>query len=194
VADHDQEDQFDGLERWAAEARAREAADARVRERWLRTQAEEDARLVQVLTGLAERRTEAIATTTSGYQVTGRVAAVGQDFLAMSGSLGRTTLVPFSALAWVRPVAVGRRPAVAFGPHPADPGWPDDLAAGDAASLADVLSHAAASRPRVSLHALGASLAGELRAVGVDVLVIETSGEPAALAYVRLTRSRTSPS
>ncbi len=36
-------DDLEGLERWAADARAREAADARVRERWLRAQAEEEA-------------------------------------------------------------------------------------------------------------------------------------------------------
>src|SRR3954449_10120436 len=44
------------LERWAADARAREAADARVRERWLRAQAAEEASLAGVLLALAERR------------------------------------------------------------------------------------------------------------------------------------------
>src|SRR5215213_6343157 len=44
------------LERWAADARAREAADARVRERWLRAQAAEDASLAGVFLALAERR------------------------------------------------------------------------------------------------------------------------------------------
>jgi hypothetical protein len=186
VAD-DRDPGFDGLERWAAEARAREAAAARSRERWLRTQAEEGARLQQVLIGLAERRAEAVVTTTAGHQVTGQVRAVGQDFVALVNGPGRMTLVPLPALAWVRPVREPKRRAgMALGPDPDDTAYPDELVGGHSAALVDVLSHAAATRPRLALHALGASLAGELRAVGVDVLVIETAGEPPGLAYVRL--------
>ena len=185
----DQDDAgLEGLERWAADARAREAAEARARERWLRTQAEEDARLAQVLAGLAERRAPAVATTTTGHSVNGRVTAVGEDFLALSGPAGRLTLIPLAALAWVRPSGgfQGRRRAVALGPDPAEGGTEDELPGGTSATLVDVLSHAAAERPRVSLRVAGATLTGELRAVGLDVLVVETSGEPASLAYVRL--------
>src|SRR4051794_41889772 len=49
-------DGIEDLERWAADARAREAAEARVRERWLRSQAEEGASLAGILLALAERR------------------------------------------------------------------------------------------------------------------------------------------
>ena len=181
----DIEADIDGLERWAADARAREAAEARVRERWLRTQAEEDAHLSQVLAGLAERRSETVVTTTGGNHVSGRVTALGRDFLALAGPGGRTTLVPLAALAWVRTMSERRRRSgLALGPDPIDPGSPDEH--GGAAALADVLAHAAAGRPRVTLHALGATLAGELRAVGADVLVVETSVDPPGLTYVRL--------
>ena len=75
---------LDDLERWAAEARAREAADARVRERWLRTQAEEGGRLGLVLAGLAERRADVLLTTVAGRAIAGRLLAVGQDFVAIT--------------------------------------------------------------------------------------------------------------
>lgn len=186
MADPDQAD-LEGLERWAADARAREASDARVRERWLRTQAEEDARLTQVLAGLAERRAEVTATTTAGHHVTGRVTAVGSDFLALAGAGGRTTLVPLAALAWVRPTGERlRRASLVLGPDPTDPGGPQDPVDAASPALVDVLGHAAAERPSVSVRVLDAALTGELRAVGVDVLVVETSGEPPGLAYVRL--------
>jgi hypothetical protein len=97
------DDVLTGIERWAAEARAREAAEARVRERWLRTQAQEDARFAAVLAGLAERRGVARLATTAGREVQGRVSAVGQDFVALDGLGGRVTLVTVGALAWVRP-------------------------------------------------------------------------------------------
>jgi hypothetical protein len=50
----------------------------------------------------------------------------------------------------------------------------------------DVLAHPAATRPRVSVVAGSATITGELRAVGVDVLVLETAGEQAALVYIPL--------
>ena len=178
---------LESLERWAADARAREAAEARVRERWLRTQAEEDARLAQVLAGLAERRAEVVATTTAGHSVTGRATSLGSDFLAIAGAAGRTTLVPLAALAWCRPTPDRRRrPTLALGAEPADPGLPGELPADSSATLVDVLSHAAPTRPRVSLQTHGATITGELRAVGVDVLVVETETDPRGLVYVRL--------
>lgn len=178
---------FDDLERWAAEARAREAAEARVRERWLRTQAEEDARLSQVLAGLAERGADVIVTTTAGRAVPGRFAGLGQDFVAVRGP-GRTTLVPLASVAWVRPASTERRrrSGVGLGPDPVGLGDGDDVGLSRSAALADVLAHAVVDRPRVALQAQGAALAGELRAVGLDVLVVETSGEPLGLTYVRL--------
>jgi len=51
--------------------------------------------------------------------------------------------------------------------------------------LADVLAQAAGQRPRVSVQAGAASVTGDLRAVGTDVLTVRTDGA-AGLVYVRL--------
>lgn len=181
---------LDDLERWAAEARAREAAEARVRERWLRTQAEEGGRLASVLAGLAEQEADVVVTTAGGRAVSGRVSGVGGDFVAVVSPPGRTTLVALGAVAWVRPAPEaggGRRnlrASPAMGPDDGAP--PEDCEAPPRATLADVLAQAVADRPRVAVFAANASLTGELRAAGLDLLVIEPSGAPAALAYVRL--------
>jgi hypothetical protein len=106
-----------GVERWAAEARAREAADARMRERWLRRSAEEEAELAGLLLDLAERRVPALVTTTSGRRHTGRLAAVGADFVALRRPDDRITLVALGALASVR--VAGQQPAMRSGTQPA---------------------------------------------------------------------------
>lgn len=174
--------ELDGLERWAAEARAREAADARARERWLRTQAEEDARLRQVLQGLAERGTTVTAATAAGRHLTGRLLRVGDDFVLLEGPGGRKNLVALAALAWCRTVhADRRRPDPAVGPDP-EPA----AGTGTAAGLVDVLAQAAERRPHLLVHTTGPAISGELRAVGVDLLVLVTADDPPALVYVRL--------
>ena len=154
----------------------------------MRTQAKEDARLLGVLTGLAERRAEAVVATTAGTTVAGRLVGLGSDFLAVRTAAGRLTLVPLHALAWIRqlsPERPRRRTEVAVGPD-AGNDESDELGVRTSAGLADVLAHAAAERRNVVLHAQGAAVTGELRAVGVDVAVVETAGEPRGLAYVRL--------
>ena len=77
-------DGLDDLERWAADARAREAADARVRERWLRAQAEDGANLAGLLLALAERRETVVVTTTAAAGHRGVVTGVGVDFVALA--------------------------------------------------------------------------------------------------------------
>jgi hypothetical protein len=142
---------LENLEQWAAEARARDAAEARTRERWLRTQAEEGARLGAVLAGLAERRADVVVTTSAGHHVTGRVTGVGRDFVAVEASGGRTTLVVLDALAWVREAAgqpaERRRPEPAVGAEPSSfdvDAEETDAGATAGASLVDVLSQAVA--------------------------------------------------
>ena len=182
---------LDHLERWAAEARAREAAEARVRERWLRTQAEEGARLGLVLAGLAERRAEVVVTTIGGRTVPGRLTGVGQDFVAVERA--GVTLVALHAVAWLRE-SPGHAPrsSPATGPdEELDADGAEDRGlgregVGPGASLAGVLAQAVAHRPRVTVVTDAASLTGELRTVGLDVLVLRTPGEPPSLAYVRL--------
>lgn len=167
---------LDDLEAWAAEARAREAAESRVRERWLRAQAEEGAQFASVLAGMVERGAPVTVTTTAGRHVSGQLTSVGEDFVALTLAGGRRTLVALAAVAWVRE-APGQRSEGSL----ADRGDPPE-----AAALVDVLAQAVAHRPRVAVQTDDATLTGELRAVGVDVLALETAGDPPALVFVRL--------
>ena len=160
------------LERWAADARAREAADARVRERWLRAQAEEEASLAGLLLALAERREVVVVTTTSGRRHRGTLTGVGGDFAAIEATGGTTTLLVLGAVTDVR-VVEGMA-----------------TTSGEAAALdvrlADVLAQAAGQRPRVSVQAGVNPVVGDLWAVGSDLLTVWTDGA-ARVAYVALT-------
>ena len=162
------------LERWAADARAREAADARVRERWLRSQAEEEASMAGVLLALAERRATVVVATTAGRRLYGVVTGVGLDFAALVSS-GTTTLVALAAVADVRVAEDGARASPAATTATGALG----------VRLVDVLAQAAGQRPRVSVHAGAASVMGDLRAVGTDVLTVRTDGA-AGVVYVGL--------
>ncbi|HWC09973.1 MAG TPA: hypothetical protein VG455_02005 [Acidimicrobiales bacterium] len=166
------------VERWAAEVRARDAADARVRERWLRHSAEEEADLATLLLDLAERKAPAAITTSSGRRHTGRVAAVGADFLAVRSDGDRTTFVALEAVAAVR--------VTGLGPVTGGPAGERGEGRAVAVSVADVLAHAAGRRPRVHVHCDAATVAGELRSVGTDVVTLRTDGDPSGLAYVSL--------
>lgn len=172
--------ELDDLEAWAAEARAREAAESRVRERWLRTQAEEGAEFAAVLAGMVERAGAVTVTTSAGHRLSGRLTAVGEDFVALAVAGDRRTLVALGALACVQ-AAPGRR-----GSEPAMAERDGTSDRTDAASLMDVLAQAVVNRPRVAVQTGAAAVSGELRAVGIDVLALETAGEPPSLVYVPL--------
>ena len=163
------------LERWAADARTREVADARVRERWLRAQAEEESSLAGVLLALAERRETVVLTTVAGRRHRGVVSGVGRDFAALQSTAGPTTLVLLAAVGDVRAVGDGPRA------RPAATGAGGALGVG----LADVLAQAAGQRPRVSVQAGAAAVVGDLRAVGSDVLTVRADGD-AGVVYVGL--------
>ena len=168
------------LERWAADARAREAAGARSRERWLRAQAEEEATLAGVLTRLAERGDTVVVTTVAGRRHRGAVSGVGTDFVALAGPAGTTTLVTLAGLVAARVVDDG------VGPRPWAPatgeGGPDGALG---VRLADVLAQAAGQRPRVAVQAGAAAIVGDLRSVGADVVTVRPDGG-AGLTYVGL--------
>ncbi|MDQ6727573.1 MAG: hypothetical protein M3066_15590 [Actinomycetota bacterium] len=171
-------DGIEDLERWAADARARDAADARVRERWLRAQAEEDASLAGALLACAEREESVVLTTVDGRRHRGTVAGVGLDFCAVVAPGGTSTLVALDAVAEVRPADPGDRrrlPAAGAGRDRASLG----------VRLADVLAQAAGQRPRISVQAGTATVVGDLRTVGSDVLTVRTDGT-GGLVYVRL--------
>ena len=163
------------LERWAADARARDAADARVRERWLRSQAEEEACLAGVLLALAERRAAVVLGTTAGRRLHGVLTGVGVDFAAVTSSGGTITLVALEAVADVRVVEDRPRSTAAATTATGALG----------VRLADVLAQAAGQRPRISLYAGATSVVGDLRAVGSDVLTVRTDGA-AGVVYVGL--------
>lgn len=163
------------LERWAAESRAREAADERVRARWARRAAEEGATFAGVLLDLAEAGLPATLTTTGGHRHGGRLTAVGADFVAMRTGTGLVVLLALAAVAEV--VTTGARGPVSGEDRP----QPLEV------SLADVLAQLAAARPRTSLRAGEAVVSGDLVAVGSDVVTVSVGGShPARLAYVRL--------
>jgi len=170
---------LDDLERWAAGARAQEAAEARVRERWLRQAAEEDASFADLLVDLAEDGRPVTVTTTAGGRRHGPILAVGSDFVAVGGPEGRLTLVATSAVAEVRPATGSRR-------SPAASGRPTSSGDVLGVTLAEVLAQAVANRPRVAVVLGDVTVVGELRAVGTDVLTVRTDGEPGGLSYVTL--------
>ena len=159
------------LERWAADARAREAADARVRERWLRAQAEEEASLAGLLLALAERREMVVITSAGGRRHRGTVTGVGGDFAVIEVAAGTTTLLSLAALADVR---------VVEGP-PVTTGGGAELGV----RLADVLAQAAGQRPRVAVQAGVTSVVGDLWAVGRDLVTVRSVGA-ARMAYIAL--------
>jgi len=165
---------LDDLERWAAGARAQDAAEARTRERWLRQAAEEEASFAGLLIDLAEDGRPVSVTTTTGRRHHGPIVAVGTDFVAVGGPEGRLVLVPTASVAEVRPATGTRRPPAANGREALE------------ATLAEVLAQAVANRPRVAVVLGAVTVVGELRAMGTDVLTVRTDGEPGATSYVTL--------
>ena len=169
------------LERWAADARAREAADARVRERWLQAQAVEGASMAGVLLDLAERRETVVVATVAGRRHRGAVTGVGEDFVAIQAPSGTVTLVALSGLADVRVAERATRSSYRVAANTGDRPGRGSLGA----RLADVLAQAAAGRPRILVQTAAASVVGDLRAVGLDVLTVQTDGD-AGPVYVSL--------
>ena len=166
----------DDLARWAADARADEAGRARARARWLRRQAEDEATFAGLLVDLAERGTPVVARTTVGRRHRGTVAGVAADFVLLRPDSGWWLLLPFDAVATVRPVerageaATGRRL----------PGL--DLLLGEA------LEAMAGDRARVAIVTVGTGepVSGELEAVGDDVITVRLDGPGRERVFVRL--------
>lgn len=162
------------LERWAADARVDEAARARSRERWLRVQADEEGTLAGVLADLRDAGAPLTVHTRAGGSHRGVVRAVGADFVALTTRPTGEVFVALEAVASVRggpgaPPVVGDRRVEAT------------------LRLLDVLVDLAAERERVRLVAAGGeSVAGVLRSVGRDLLVVQGAGGERAIAYVPL--------
>src|SRR5207253_2193005 len=97
-------DDLDHLDAWLAEAKADEAASARVRERWLTQQAGEQARFALVLSDAAARGLT-VRVRTAAAAHAGRIAAVGHDFVEVRTTRPSTVLVLTRAVAVVEVVA-----------------------------------------------------------------------------------------
>jgi hypothetical protein len=166
----------DDLDAWAAGARAQDAAAARVRQRWLRQQASEQADFVSLLVELRERATSTTVTTSGGRTHRGRIAVVGRDCLVLITTRERTVVVAASAVLAVRP---DEERAVTLTVDTRSPG---------SVSMAELVRRAAVDRPQVTVHSVGSPdpLVGELQACGLDVVTLLLAGEPPVRAYLRL--------
>ena len=162
------------LERWAAEALVDDAARRRSRERWLRQQAEEETSLRGLLVDLAERGTPVAVHTRGGRRHRGIVRAVGADFVALATGAADVIV----ALAVVSSVRTRPGEVPPLGDRPVT----------TSLRLVEVLAELAAERERalVTMSDGGDTVAGEVRSVGQDVVVVRTSGQPPAIAYVPL--------
>lgn len=163
------------LDRWVADARVDAAALARVRERWLRDVAEQEATVPGVLADLAERRTAVAIRTSAGRRHLGVVDVIGVDFVALRPAAGPDVLLAVRGLGVIRTA-----PAV-------------DAALGDRVvatelRLSDVLTELAADRERVLVVTLAGddAVSGRLRSVGHDVVVLRTEADQPGTAYVPL--------
>jgi hypothetical protein len=156
-------------------ARADEAARSRVRERWLRQQAEEGARLSGTLLDLAELGVHVAVRTASGRSWQGTVVAVGRDFCVLRGPWGPDTCLSLGAVTLVRPGARAAAPTAA-----GDRVAPLDL------TLRELLARLAGGRPEVGVVSAGEGVSGRLQGVGVDVLSLQLDSPTRQMCYVSL--------
>jgi hypothetical protein len=164
------------LERWAADARVDEAARSRSRERWLRAQAEEEGTLAGVLADLQDAGAPVTVHTRAGDRHRGLVRAVGADFVALDAD-ARPGSEVYVALVAVASVQGG----------PGAPRVVGDRRVEPTLRLLDVVVELAAEREHVRLVATGGeAVAGVVRSVGCDVVVVEATGGEPAVAYVPL--------
>jgi len=152
-----------------------EAARVRSRERWLREVADQEATLAGVLIDFAERQVPVLIHSVTGRRHHGLIRVLGVDFVGLALVVGAEVLVARAAVGLVRTA-----PAI-------------DAAAGDRMvttdlRLADVLAGMAADRERVRLMTRDGqeAIAGELRSVGHDVVVVRTDLDRPGVAYVPL--------
>ena len=157
-------------------ARLAEAGAQRSRERWLRQQAAEEARLSGLLLDAAERRTVLTLRTRATQLHRGRVLTVGRDFCGLEASGGDETFIRFGAIILVRPDP-GTRATVPIDARVA----PLDL------SFDGLLAREAPTQPSVVLVLDGdrEGVSGRLLAVGADVLTLATTPRT-TLVYVTL--------
>ena len=160
---------MDPLQRLLDEARRDQAVEARAHEHWLRRAAHEGATFTGALVDLAESGQSVSVRIASGHVHHGHVVAVGTDFCAVETDGGVTIYINLAALGEVR-LDSGAPPAGNRGPSV-------DM------TLAEALSRLAGERPRVAAvtRGLDTPIAGELCAVGTDVITLKLEGGRLAL-------------
>jgi len=163
------------LHGWLSEAQVEGSAGARARERWLHAAAEADATFAGVLVDLAERGTGVAVSVGGGRRHHGRIEVIGTDFVGLRLGSGTDVLLALGAVTAVR---TGPRVGATVG----------EQVLTTELRLADVLAELGAERTRVLLVPTDGAeaVAGELRAIGHDVVTIRTDGDPPAAAYMPL--------
>lgn len=152
------------------------AAQARVREHWLRRQAEEEGVLAGVLADLADRGVPVRLHLRRGGPFAGTVRAVGADLVAVAadGSRGSVAVVALAAVCSVRT-------------GPAEPAVAGDRAVTSSLRLAEVLVALAGEREPVRVvTADGEIVAGVPRSVGQDVVTVRPGSGAPGTVYVPL--------
>lgn len=164
----------DGFIRFLDEVKADEAARARSRERWLWQQTTEEARFTGTLVDLFERETPVNVRTTTGRVHHGTITAVGLDFCVLRTTTGVDRYLALDGLGWIRPVERAGPSATGDRPAPLDLG------------LAELFGHLVEGRPRMLVFVRGdpEPIAGQLRAVGVDVLTLRADGTQRGVCFV----------
>ena len=167
---------LDEIERWAAEARARDAVEDRIRQRDLRRAASGDAGFTECLLDLAEQAGTVVISTIRATSHAGRIVIVGSDFVGLRTMGDRLVLIRFKTIADVSPAPTAR--VTATGERA-----PSRIEVG----LSDVLESAANAGSRLSLRCGDRVLNGDLRSVGRDVIIVWAPGPPPRPSYVMLT-------
>jgi hypothetical protein len=163
------------LERWLADALVDEAAQRRLRERWLQIQSEEEASFVGTLLDLAERR-RPVTIDVGDQRFRGVLAGIGADFVALRTDRGQHAIVRTDAVDAVR----------------SEPGGVDVRGERSVAlevTLAGVMGPIAADRPDVLVRTRsGVTVRGQLRSAGTDVLRLRVDGDPPTPTWLALDR------
>lgn len=161
------------LARMAAEVAADESARDRVRERTLRSVAEEEATLIGIVVDLAERQSPVVVRTLAGRAHRGTIMATGRDFLVVRDEPRAPVFVPLHGVASLRPSGTVDHDAAGARPSPLG------------TTFSAILVALAAERPRVQITAAGDEpVAGTLQSTGIDVVTLRLDGPGRIMAHV----------
>lgn len=159
-----------GLRELTDDTRAAIEAGERRRRTSLHQQAAEEGTMAGILVDLAERKILVAVGTTGGRTLRGSVAAIGRDVIALRATNGSVALVAVAAVTTVR-AEPGAVPTIG------------DRILDGTATLLGHLAGLAPERPKISVRTVtGETVAGALRTVGLDVVVIRAGSN--ASVYV----------